>query len=431
MSQRVFLGRFEAKRLLAEGGMGRVYLAKEYDPDRLVVVKQMREHLADDPKFRERFERETRTLARLNHPHVVKLIAASLDDASGPCLVMEYLRGIRLDELLKKNRRFAPPRAVRLMLQLCEILEALHDLQLVHRDLKPSNMMVVDPETAEEQIKLMDFGLVKIMEPSDPMSEISDPNVDFALGTPAYMSPEQARGESIDYRSDIYSVGIITYELLSGELPFVASSNMDMILAHATEQPRSFAQLGLRHWVPRALEAVVMSCLEKNAVHRPQSARELGDRFEAALARPHEEPLARTPIGKLNINSETLDPEAMIYVVEAWMPQQVALSKIRGFVHDHAGDVIESAPGLIRVRLDASSVNGVNGASALKSNGTAKHRSMDMELRLQPGPSDKPNQLRVTVLFHPPSRIILNSPEWREQSARMFCELRAFLMGRS
>lgn len=426
MSHRIFMGRFEAKRLLAEGGMGRVYLAREYNPDRYVVVKQMHEHLVGDPLSRERFERETRTLARLQHPHVVKLLEWSFDDPSGPCIVMEYLRGIRLDELLKKNRRFAPPRAVRLMLQLCDILEVAHGLKIVHRDLKPANLMVVDPDTRDEQIKVMDFGLAKILEPSDPMCDSSDPSVEFALGTPAYMSPEQARGENIDHRADIYSVGVIIYELLSGQLPFAANSHMDMILAHATESPRSFAELGLRHWVPRALEHVVMTCLEKNPIDRPQSARDLADRLEAALAFPHEEPLARTPLGKLYTGPGAVDPDAMVYVIEAWMPQRIATVKIRGFVHDYGGDVVESAPGLIRVRL-------VGHAARWRANPSEdvapKPRNMDMELRLQPASPDQPNQLRVTVLFHPPSRTVLNSPEWREQCASLFCDLRGYLIG--
>lgn len=429
MSQRVFLGRFEAKRLLGEGGMGRVYLAREYNPDRYVVVKQMHEHLSDDPKFRERFERETWTMARLNHPHVVKLVEASFDEPSGPCIVMEYIRGTRLDELLKQNRKFAPARAVRLMMQLCDILAVAHDLNIVHRDLKPSNLMVVDPDSRDEQIKVMDFGLAKIVHGEEFTSEVTDPSIEFALGTPAYMSPEQARGENVDHRADLYSVGVITFELLSGELPFSASSNMDMILAHATETPRSFSDLGLRSWVPRALEHVVMTCLEKNPIDRPQSARELADRFESALAYPDEEPLARTPIGKLLIGPAVIDPDALVFTIEAWMPQRVALVKIRGFVHDLGGDVIESAPGLIRVRVETRGTGWRNGFSILGRTTAARSRTLDMELRLQAGPAENPNQLRVTALFHPNSRVNLNDPIWREQCASLYCELRAYLIG--
>ncbi len=429
MSQRVFLGRFEAKRLLAEGGMGRVYLAREYNPDRYVVVKQMHEHLSDDPRFRERFERETWTMSRLDHPHVVKLVEASFDEPSGPCIVMEYIRGTRLDELLHKNRKLAPARAVRLLMQLCDILASAHDLNIVHRDLKPSNLMVVDPDSRDEQIKVMDFGLAKILDNGERISEITDPSIEFALGTPAYMSPEQARGENVDHRADLYSVGVISYEMLSGELPFSATTNMDMILAHATETPRSFADVGLRHWVPRALEQVVMTCLEKNPIDRPQSARELADRFESALAYPHEEPLVRTPIGKLVVGPGLIDPDALVFHIEAWMPQRVAIMKIRGFVHDLGGDVIESAPGLIRVRVEAKSSGGSNGLSLLNAARMVRSRELDMELRLQAGPAENPNRLNLTVIFHPNSRVTLNNPNWRKQCSSVFCDLRAYVMG--
>src|SRR5437762_3880693 len=150
MVGRVFLGRYEAIRLLGEGGMGRVYLARQNDLGRQVVVKVMHDHIATDPKFRDRFQRETLLMARFQHPYVVTLFDASLNDPQGPCIVMEYIRGITLDTLLHRNNRLTPARVGRLVRQLRAALHAAHDLGIIHRDLKPANLMVVDPDTPYE-----------------------------------------------------------------------------------------------------------------------------------------------------------------------------------------------------------------------------------------------------------------------------------------
>src|SRR6516162_1645531 len=200
MLGRVFLGRYQALRLLGEGGMGRVYLARQLDLGRQVVVKVMHDHLAADPKFSERFQRETLLMARFQHPYAVALYDASLNDPQGPCIVMEYIRGVTLDALLQKNGRLTPARVGRLLGQLCEVLQAAHGQGIIHRDLKPANLMVVDPDTPYEKIKVMDFGLAKLVQSSTPLYQVSDSNAEFAVGTPGYISPEQVRGDEMDHR---------------------------------------------------------------------------------------------------------------------------------------------------------------------------------------------------------------------------------------
>src|ERR671923_3084411 len=191
MVGRVFLGRYEAIRLLGEGGMGRVYLARQLDLGRQVVVKVMHDHVAADPTFRERFQRETLLMARFQHPYAVTLYDASLNDPQGPCIVMEYIRGITLDALLQRNSRLSPTRVGRLLGQLCEVLQAAHAEGIVHRDLKPANLMVVDPDTPYEIVKVMDFGLAKLVDRQD-LKHLSTTQNEVAIGTPGYMSPEQA-----------------------------------------------------------------------------------------------------------------------------------------------------------------------------------------------------------------------------------------------
>src|SRR5437763_3525880 len=150
MVGRVFLGRYETIRLLGEGGMGRVYLARQLDLGRQVVVKVMHDQVAADPKFRERFARETLLMARFQHPYAVTLYDASLNDPQGPCIVMEYIKGVTLDALLQANGRLGPQRVGRVLGQLCEALQAAHAAGIVHRDLKPANLMIVAPDTPSE-----------------------------------------------------------------------------------------------------------------------------------------------------------------------------------------------------------------------------------------------------------------------------------------
>jgi serine/threonine-protein kinase len=159
MNGRIFLGRYETVRELGEGGMGKVYLARQLDLGRQVVVKVMHDQIAADPKFRERFERETLLMARFQHPHAVTLYDASLNDPLGPCIIMEFVRGINLDAMLAKNGRFSAPRVGRLVSQLCDVLQAAHEEGIIHRDLKPANLMVVDADSPRERLKVMDFGL--------------------------------------------------------------------------------------------------------------------------------------------------------------------------------------------------------------------------------------------------------------------------------
>ena len=439
MIGRMFMGRYEAIRLLGEGGMGRVFLARQIDLGRQVVIKVMHDHIAADPKFRERFQRETLLMARFQHPFAVTLYDASLNDPQGPCIIMEYVRGVTIDTLLQRNTRLSPARVGRLLGQLCEVLQAAHTEGIIHRDLKPANLMVVDPDTPYEHIKVMDFGLAKLMQPFD-LQLVSVTGAECAVGTPGYMCPEQARGEDIDHRGDLYSVGVILYEMLTGQLPFSGTSTMDVLLAHATDAPPSFARMGAADWVPPSIEAVVQGCLAKNPAERPANARELAEKYETALA--HEEALKeralppehpRAPKSEAagvpkTVSGPAADPNVMIHHLEAWMPEQVAAFKLRGFVQDAGGEVIESVPGRIRVRLGAK-------GSAYAGAGSwfgLSHKSslIDLELLLQRADTYRDCLLQITILLRPSDKSGLNG-DWRERCSQIFCDLRGYLMGSS
>src|SRR5262249_16936535 len=199
---------------------------------------------------------------------------------------------------LQTNSRLTPARAGRLLYQLCEVLQAAHGVGIVHRDLKPANLMIVDPDTPYELLKVMDFGLAKMLTP-DQYAKITQTHTEFAVGTPGYMCPEQARGDEMDGRGDLYSVGVILYELLAGRLPFAVRSTMDLLLAHVTEDPPPLTFESNDLEVPPAVEEVVRRCLAKNPEDRPRNARELAELYEAALASD----LERTPQRSLPIST--------------------------------------------------------------------------------------------------------------------------------
>ena len=466
MLGRVYLGRYETMRLLGEGGMGRVFLARQLDLGRQVVVKVMHEHIAADPVFRERFTRETLVMARFQHPYAVTLYDANLDDAGNSCIVMEYIRGVTLEDLLRGGQRMEPTRVGRLLRMLCEVLQAAHAEGIIHRDLKPANLMIVDANTNYEMLKVMDFGLAKLRASDRVSAETGQiSNAEFAVGTPGYMCPEQARGEPMDGRGDLYSVGVILYEMLSGRLPFAENSTMEMLLAHATREPPAFSHVGASGVVPLAIEDVVHWCLAKDATERPAEARALAEAFETALAgepssvpapsrqktpdrtsrrpdarvkqlpaaagpTPAPAPAAATipqPVAPLSY-----DPLAVIHYLEAWMPEKIATYKLRGFIHDVGGELVESIPGRIRVRLGGKGcVYVLPSRGALSWIGFGrKIADIDMELRLQRA-EQRENQLRITVLLKPTQGDLSADLSWRSLCNQIFCDLRGYLMGSS
>jgi tRNA A-37 threonylcarbamoyl transferase component Bud32 len=482
MLGRVFLDRYETIRLLGEGGMGRVYLARQLDLGRQVVVKVMHDHIAADPAFRERFTRETLLMARFQHPYAVTLYDASLNDPQGPCIVMEYIRGITLDQLLERHGRLSPARVGRLLYMICEVLQAAHAEGIIHRDLKPANLMIVDPDTPHELIKVMDFGLAKLVAPG-PLRHATVTNLDFAIGTPGYMCPEQARGEEMDHRGDLYSIAVVVFEMLCGRQPFSGAATMDVLLAQVTQDPPTFAQVGAPGLVPLPIERVVRTCLDKDPENRPRQARALAEMYEEALyetetatpppAEPADGqprranrpsaggvPLPR-PKGEGDRPSsvamiDTLrpagngaaaqpaaacegvavvgppDPLAVVHRMEAWMPEGIAAYKLRGFVQDVQGEVIESLPGKVRVRIGTrNGVYQVPNRGAFSWLGLTRRSRIDMELHLHRPVAERENQLLVTVYFRAPSRAVAADTSWRELCTQIFCDLRAYLMGQT
>ncbi len=452
MLGRIFLGRYETQKLLGEGGMGKVYLAKQIDLGRSVVVKVMHDHVAHDTKFRDRFQRETLLMARFQHPNAVTLYDASLTDQFGPCIVMEYVKGENLETLLKKNGRMTPGRVARVLTQLCDVLQAAHEEGIIHRDLKPANIMIVDPDTPKERVKVMDFGLAKLVEDGRDR-RVTDTTIDFAVGTPGYICPEQVRGEAMDHRGDLYSVGVLIFELLAGRLPFLGANSMDVLLAHATEDPPTFAELGLTG-IPKPVEECIHWIMAKEPADRPQSARELAERFVVALGthRSRKTPPAMDAVPTATSAGSESEPIMLIATVaaspaaapdqvekppkvpttlnfqmEAYMPESIAVMKLRGFAHDTAGQILESLPGLVKMRIKGM----VNESAGLSWLGITRKVDgpIDLELHLKQRDNAPNGNLNIEVLFRPSHACLLADESWQKRCSRLFIQLRGYLIG--
>jgi serine/threonine protein kinase len=259
----VFADRYEIQGTLGKGGMGVVYRARDRQLDEVVALKLLRpEALATEPTLLDRFKQEIKLARRITHRNVLR--THDFGEADGvPFISMEYLEGVTLKELVRN--RGALPLGVGLSFakQMCHGLEAAHARGVVHRDIKPHNMLII-PESGE--LKIMDFGIARPTQVSG-----QDPSLTTAgtvMGTPDYMSPEQAQGRPADFRSDIYSLGVVLFESLTGKLPFGGETVTQVVIAHiqqAPPRPRS-----INPHLPAALETVVLRCLEKDPGQRFQ-----------------------------------------------------------------------------------------------------------------------------------------------------------------
>ncbi len=258
-------GRYLLEEVLGEGAVGVVFRARRWGVAQPVAVKRMRSAAAASERLVARFRREARTLRMLDHKNLIRYVGSG-DDATGrPYLATEYLEGHDVWELLKQRGPFDEALGLFLLRQTAEGLEAVHGRGIVHRDLKPDNLFLVPAGRGRHRVRILDFGLaLRLARPEeDDLTRYG-----LTAGTPAYMSPEQFRGEWTDPRSDLYSLGCIAYKVLTGHLPFWGDTVRDLGIAHCETMPRPPE----RHGVSRRLSDLVMWLLEKERADRPRSA---------------------------------------------------------------------------------------------------------------------------------------------------------------
>jgi beta-lactam-binding protein with PASTA domain/predicted Ser/Thr protein kinase len=269
--------RYEIGGVLGRGGMAEVHRGRDLRLGREVAVKVLRSDLARDPSFQVRFRREAQAAASLNHPAIVSVYDTGEDRTSSgatPYIVMEYVEGETLRDVLRREGVLSPDRAMNFAADICAALDFSHRNGIVHRDVKPGNVMV----TPQGTVKVMDFGIARAV--SDSAATMT--STAAVIGTAQYLSPEQARGESVDARSDVYSVGCLLYELVTGAPPFTGDSPVSVAYQHVREDPKLPSSVNPA--IPPELDAILLKALSKNPANRYQSAAEMRNDLLRAMA---------------------------------------------------------------------------------------------------------------------------------------------------
>jgi serine/threonine-protein kinase len=299
-------GRYELGAVLGRGGMAEVHMGRDVRLGRNVAVKTLRADLASDPTFQARFRREAQSAASLNHPAIVAVYDTGEDLLNGtplPYIVMEYVDGTTLRELLQSGRRLLPERALEIVAGVLQALEYSHRNGIVHRDIKPGNVML----TRSGHVKVMDFGIARaVADVGATMTATA-----AVIGTAQYLSPEQAKGEHVDARSDIYSTGCLLYELLVGRPPFIGDSPVSVAYQHVREDPLPPSQFDPE--LPPEIDAIVLKALAKNPENRYQSADEMRADIDRALdGRPVAAPAVMMAAGTAGAATQVMQPTAVI-----------------------------------------------------------------------------------------------------------------------
>ncbi|MBK7973251.1 MAG: HDOD domain-containing protein [Deltaproteobacteria bacterium] len=284
--------RFRVEERLGEGGMGVVYRAEQQPIHRRVALKVLHSHLAPDASLKARFVNEAAAASRLNHPNTVTLYDFGETETGTLYIAMEYVDGRDLREVMHEERPLAWRRTAAIMAQIARSLDDAHAHGVVHRDLKPGNVMVFDRGPERDQVKVLDFGVAKLLELADGSEQITRSGA--LLGTPQFLAPESIRGEVIDHRVDIYALGVMLYEALAGRPPFAGKTVARLLTQHLMEEPLRPSRLRPDWDAPFGLESLTLRMLEKDPEQRPSSMREVAERLEgllrAAVATPSSRP---------------------------------------------------------------------------------------------------------------------------------------------
>ncbi len=302
---KLIAGRYEIREHIATGGMASVFKTWDHRVERVVAIKVLRSLDKTDQRAVERFRREARAAAALSHPNAVTIFDF-VEEENQYYLVMEYINGPTLKQLIGQSRQLSPRQAVDIAAQICDVLQVAHSRRFIHRDIKPQNIMLLwngsgSPNSSlgreRPLVKLTDFGIVRVLE------EGGLTNSGIVLGTADYLSPEQARGETLTGSSDLYSLGVVMFEMLAGRPPFIGPTAVSIAMQHASTNPPLLRQFN--PVVPPAVEQIVMRSLEKEPEDRFRTAAEM----QQALRLCAKELARSSQSGKLYARSAPLLPQ--------------------------------------------------------------------------------------------------------------------------
>jgi eukaryotic-like serine/threonine-protein kinase len=296
----VVAGRFHITGVLGEGGMGVVYVGEQQmgTTVRKVAVKTLHQHLSKDTSIQARFNREVGTVAQLEHPNTIKVYDFGTTKDGSLYIAMEFVAGKSLADILLKEGALSSERTVHIMRQICGALDEAHKQGIIHRDLKPDNIILTNRAGETDFVKVLDFGIAARTESADAQKEQKLTQQGMVLGTPPYMSPEQFTGKPLDARSDVYSLGVMAYEMLTGKLPFDAETPWEWATQHMTAAPKSFEAVAPTAHVPEGLRQAILRALNKERTQRQDSARQFFDELSGGAHMTTEaKPVAVAPAG--------------------------------------------------------------------------------------------------------------------------------------
>jgi len=276
-------GEYRVVDRIGTGGMGSVYKAEQPSMNNMVAIKVLHAKFASRDDLVSRFRREARAMSQLTHPNTARVYKFGLLDDGSSYFVMDFLEGRNLAHAVRQDGPMAVNRALKIMVQVCGALHEAHEAGIIHRDLKPENIFLTEQGGTPDFPKVLDFGLAKVSDAQLGDGSMMLTQQGMVFGTPEFMSPEQTQGETLDRRSDIYALGLILFELLTGKLPFKAKKPLDMMKAHVKEPPMRLAERLAGVTFSEELEAVLQKSLAKKPNDRYADATEFGAALEACI----------------------------------------------------------------------------------------------------------------------------------------------------
>lgn len=315
---RTIAEKFLVQELVGEGAMGSIYRAEQITLGKIVCIKVLHPHLTGDVTLSKRFHREARAASRLKHPNAINIIDFGTTKDGTHYIAMDFIDGRDLAQLLKKEFPLHPARMLGLAEQICSALDEAHAQGIIHRDLKPENIMVEDRRHQKDFVTVLDFGIAKIRDPGGENPDTFHTMAGIVCGTPEYMSPEQARGEVLDARSDIYSLGVIVYQLSTGKLPFTGDTPIGVVTKHLTQEPTAPREINPN--IHPSIEQLIFTLMAKEKELRPVSCMEVKDALvdvrrtveadDAAFSQTA--PMNRPSTAQMDKTAETAEPPKRI-----------------------------------------------------------------------------------------------------------------------